>query len=155
MVLEIVKTLLRLDCRIHIGTATMPSVLYNEVLSILGGKDKVYEVKLPGDVLKSFNRHKIFKINSDDEIPNILDQAFRNREKVLVVFNTVKQAQDAFKTFSERFTKIPMMLIHSRFRRGDRVELETRLKRQFNGDGSKEFGDGLCPCLVVSTQVVK
>ncbi|HOH23702.1 MAG: CRISPR-associated helicase Cas3' [Bacteroidales bacterium] len=155
MVLEIVKTLLRLDCRIHIGTATMPSVLYNEVLSILGGKDKVYEVKLPGDVLKSFNRHKIFKINSDDEIPNILDQAFRNREKVLVVFNTVKQAQDAFKTFSERFTKIPMMLIHSRFRRGDRVELETRLKRQFNGDGSKEFGDGLCPCLVVSTQVVE
>ena len=47
------------------------------------------------------------------------------------------------------------MLIHSRFRRGDRVELETRLKRQFNGDGSKEFGDGLCPCLVVSTQVVE
>ena len=155
MVLEIVKTLLRLNCRIHIGTATMPSVLYNELITILGGKDKVYEVKLSDEILNSFNRHRIYKINDEDDIYNILEESFGNNEKVLVIYNTIKQAQDAFKTFSERHPDIPMMLIHSRYRRGDRVELEFRLKREFNGDGSNEFGNGLCPCLVVSTQVVE
>jgi CRISPR-associated endonuclease/helicase Cas3 len=55
----------------------------------------------------------------------------------------------------EIFPEIPIMLIHSRFKRGDRVALETRLKTEFNGDGSKEFADGLMPCLVISTQVVE
>jgi CRISPR-associated endonuclease/helicase Cas3 len=155
MVLEIVKTLLRLDCRIHIGTATMPSVLYAELLSILGGKENVYEVKLTGNLLNSFNRHEIFKMGNEDETYNILNQAFRNNEKVLVIYNTIKQAQDAFKVFVKDFPDVPMMLIHSRFKRGDRVDLENRLKKEFNGNGSKEFGNGFCPCLVVSTQVVE
>lgn len=37
MVLEIIKVLLKLECSIHIGTATMPSAMYNESLSLLGG----------------------------------------------------------------------------------------------------------------------
>ena len=155
MVLEIVRALLRLNCRIHIGTATMPSVLYNELLFILGGKENVYEVKLSDVVIDTFNRHKIYKINEIDEIFNILSYAFKNKEKVLVIFNTIKQAQNAYKVFSEKFSNIPMMLIHSRFKRADRVKLETCLKNKFNGDGSKEFGNGLCPCLVISTQVVE
>ena len=47
------------------------------------------------------------------------------------------------------------MLIHSRFKRGDRVTLETKLKTEFNGDQSLQFGNGLNPCIVVSTQVVE
>ncbi|NJO01690.1 MAG: DEAD/DEAH box helicase, partial [Bacteroidia bacterium] len=65
MVLEIVKTLLRLDCRMHIGTATMPSVLYNELLNILGGKDETYEVKLEDAVLDTFNRHQVYKLSDE------------------------------------------------------------------------------------------
>ena len=106
-------------------------------------------------VIDTFNRHKIYKINEIDEIFNILSYAFKNKEKVLVIFNTIKQAQNAYKVFSEKFSNIPMMLIHSRFKRADRVKLETCLKNKFNGDGSKEFGNGLCPCLVISTQVVE
>lgn len=154
MVLEIVKTLLRLDCRIHIGTATMPSVLYDELLSILGGKENVYEVKLSDEILDSFNRHEVYKIE-DGEVEGILDKAFKNNEKVLVIYNTIKEAQEAYKIFTEKYPNISKMLIHSRFRRGDRVELEKQLKTKFNGDGSPEFGTGLSPCLVVSTQVVE
>ncbi|NJL77342.1 MAG: DEAD/DEAH box helicase [Saprospiraceae bacterium] len=47
MVIEIVKMLLRLDCRVHIGTATMPSVLYDELLKILGGKNRSMKSNLP------------------------------------------------------------------------------------------------------------
>ena len=153
MVLEIVKALLHFDCCIHIGTATMPSVLYNELLQILGGTENVYEVKLTDEILDSFDRHIIFKQETELEIIPILEEAFERKEKVLVVFNTIKNAQNAFKDYSEHFPNIPMMLIHSRFRRRDRVTLETKLKKEFNGDGQNNPGKS--PCLVVATQVVE
>jgi CRISPR-associated endonuclease/helicase Cas3 len=132
----------------------MPSVLYNELLKILGGKDEVYEVSLPDDLLDTFDRHQIEKVEDEAFIQPILEEAFKNNEKVLVIFNTVNKAQAAYKELIEQFPDIPKMLIHSRFKRGDRVRLETDLKTKFNGDGEK-FGNGLMPCLVVSTQVVE
>lgn len=157
MVLEIVKTLLKLDCRIHIGTATMPSLLYNAVLNLLKEKGEVYEVKLEDEVLDGFDRHIVHKMESEEEIDAVLTKAFDQKEKVLVIFNTVKKAQSEFKrlTAKKEFQNIPAMLIHSRFRRGDRVALEERLKKEFNGDGSEQYADGLNPCLVISTQVVE
>ncbi|PZX51583.1 CRISPR-associated endonuclease/helicase Cas3 [Algoriphagus ratkowskyi] len=157
MVLEIVKALIRLDCRIHIGTATMPTVLYNELLNMLGGKEQVYEVSLAKEILDTFDRHRIDKLEDESMIEGILRDAFANNEKVLVIFNTIKKAQDFYKKIEEEedFRFISKMLIHSRFKRGDRVELETKLKSEFNGDGSELFGNGLMPCMVVSTQVVE
>ena len=155
MVLEIVKMLLMLDCHIHIGTATMPSVLYKDLLQILGGQELVYQVKLTDNVLDSFNRHQIYKMEDDTGIMEILSDAFNNNEKVLVIYNTINKAQKAFKSLSNSFPNVPRMLIHSRYKRGDRVTLETSLKTQFNGDGSADFGDGFKPCFVVSTQVVE
>jgi CRISPR-associated endonuclease/helicase Cas3 len=155
MVIEIVKALLKLDCQIHIGTATMPQVLYDELISIMGGREDVYEVKLDSEVLITFNRHIIYKHNSFEETLPIIKEAINKQEKILVIFNTVKKAQQAFKEFEMEFPGIDKMLIHSRYRRGDRVLLESKLKKEFNGDGSREFGDGLKPCLVVSTQVVE
>ncbi|MDI9874220.1 CRISPR-associated helicase Cas3' [Flectobacillus rivi] len=155
MVLEIVKTLLRLNCRIHIGTATMPSVLYNELKKILGGENHVYEVKLSDEILDTFNRHQVSKIEAEEIILDILKKAFEQKEKVLMVYNTINKAQNAYLFLKEMFPEIPVMLIHSRFKRGDRVVLETRLKTEFNGDESEKFGNGLMPCLVISTQVVE
>lgn len=155
MVIEIVKALLKLNCRIHIGTATMPKILYYELVKILGGKEKVYEVKLDPEILNTFNRHIIFKHDSFEETLPLIKNAINEKEKILVVFNTVKKAQNAYKEFEKEFPNIEKMLIHSRFRRGDRVILESKLQKQFNGDGSSENGDGLKPCLVVSTQVVE
>lgn len=155
MVLEIVRTLLRLECRIHIGTATMPSFLYNEVLKLLKEHGEVYEVKLLDEVLDKFDRHIVHKMENEAEIDDVLQTAFDQKEKVLVIFNTVQKAQMEYKRLTERFPNIPSMLIHSRFRRGDRVRLEKRLKSEFNGDGSAEYDDGFKPCFVISTQVVE
>jgi CRISPR-associated endonuclease/helicase Cas3 len=154
MVLEIIKALLRLGCRLHIGTATMPTVLYDQILDLLGGEPNTYQIRLSDEVLDSFDRHVIHKLEDSSQIHAILEKAFDAQEKVLVIFNTVKEAQNAYLRFSEAFPCIPKMLIHSRFRRGDRVELERRLKEEFNGDNSA-FEGGIRPCLVVSTQVVE
>lgn len=150
MVLEIVKALLTLKCRVHIGTATMPSVLYNELLRILGGTKNVYEIKIPNDVLKTFNRHQIFKIEDEGETDRILLEAFAKKEKVLVIYNTVKKAQNAYEHYEEIFPEVKKLLIHSRFRRGDRFGRETVLKENFDS-GKPEYSS----CLVVSTQVVE
>lgn len=153
MVLEIVRTLLRLDCRIHIGTATMPTLLYKEVHQLLMEKGEVYEVKLPDEQLDEFDRHLTYKMDSEEEIDDILRTAFEQEEKVLLIFNTVKKAQAQYKRLIQQFPDVPAMLIHSRFRRADRVKLEERLKQEFNG--SEQSGPGFKPCLVVSTQVVE
>lgn len=155
MVLEIIKTLLQLDCRLHIGTATMPSLLYNEILQLLQANDDVYEVKLDDKILDGFDRHIVHKMKDETEIDIVLKNAFTQKEKVLVIFNTVKKAQEEFIRLSKKFPAIPSMLIHSRFRRGDRIALENRLKSEFNGDGSEQYGNGLTPCFVISTQVVE
>jgi CRISPR-associated endonuclease/helicase Cas3 len=157
MVLEIVDALRRLDCRVHIGTATMPSKLYQELLRRLGGPDEVAEVQLAPDVLASFDRHAVYKIARDPDDPAawpqaadaILTQAFAAGEKVLVICNTVFGAQQQYKQLRDLFPDVKRLLLHSRFKRGDRAERERRLEEEFNNPAVPG------PCLVVSTQVVE
>lgn len=147
IVLKIVEILYSLDCRIHIGTATMPTELYNKLLNILGGKDKVYEVCLDAETLDSFDRHIIHKIESINNAESIIDEAITNNQKILIVCNQVKRAQNLYQELSERYPTISKMLIHSRFKRGVRKRLETDLKNKYN-----ELTNA---CIVVSTQVVE
>lgn len=147
MVIEIVKVLVDFNCRIHIGTATMPSPLYKTLLSLLGGPEKVDEVSLNNDELKNFNRHQIYKHETDFNYHPLLSEAISNNEKVLVILNTVKQAQSTFSAMKNEYPEIDILLIHSRFKRKDRIALERRLTEDYNK--SKKA------CIVVSTQVVE
>lgn len=153
MVLEIVKVLKHFGCRIHIGTATMPSVLYNELLEILGGSDAVFEVKLEEEELDKFNRHKIYKLKNDEGIIPVIQNAIDGEEKLLIVCNTIKKAQEVYKQMIDLFPNIHKMLIHSRFKRSDRFQRELLLKERFNGNGKEN--KGIKPCIVVATQVVE
>ena len=148
IVLRIIEILVALDCRVHIGTATMPSVLYNKILALLGGKEKVYEVKLDDATLDSFNRHQVFKLGNKDEAFQVIADSVDNNRKVLIVCNQVKRAQQMYETISELYPEVDKMLIHSRFKRKDRARLEDELKNAYN------CMDGV-PCIVVSTQVVE
>lgn len=148
IVLRIIEILMTLGCRIHIGTATMPSALYDEVLRRLGGEKAVYEVKLDDNVLGTFNRHEIFKLTSAEDMYDIVSDAVGKGMKVLIVCNQVKRAQDTYKAVTEMYPNIDKMLVHSRYKRGDRARLEKNLKEDFNTMHDM-------PCIVVSTQVVE
>lgn len=147
MVVELVKMLLRLDCRIHIGTATMPSDLYHKLLDVLGGKTKVYEVKLSDQVLSQYNRHVVHKHHSMDELDETIARAIEENEKLLFVVNRVNYAQDLYEQLQIKHPHIPILLIHSRFHRGDRAKLEQKLHDEFNTMTTA--------CIVVATQVVE
>jgi CRISPR-associated endonuclease/helicase Cas3 len=151
MVLEIVKVLLKLDCSIHIGTATMPTVMYEELRALLGGPEKTYEVSLSKRHLVTYNRHHVFKLSDWTEATAIVRVAMESKEKVLIVCNTVKKAQEVFGQLERAFSQYPHMLVHSRFRRKDRAEKERRLRDEFEG----KDGQGFRPCWVVATQVVE
>lgn len=147
IVLRIIEILLALNCRIHIGTATMPSALYEKVLSLLGDKEKVYEVRLPDQTLDTFNRHIIYKVESFTLCRDLLADAIEHQQKILIVCNQVKRAQQIYLELSDRYPDVQRMLIHSRFKRGDRQRLEQELKNKFNSLSET--------CIVVSTQVVE
>ena len=132
IVLRIVEILVALNCRIHVGTATMPTILYQEIIKRLGGKENVYEVRLTDNILTTFNRHEVYKLNSIDECDSIIEQAISEKKKLLIVCNQVRRSQELYQILHDRYCHIKKMLIHSRFKRGRRRELEKLLKDEFN-----------------------
>jgi CRISPR-associated endonuclease/helicase Cas3 len=147
MVIEIIKALIKLNCRIHIGSATMPSILQKKILKLLGGKKRTYYVTLPEETLDTFDRHIVHKCLSFEETIPVIRQSLLENKKVLIVCNKVDIAQQQLKKCQELFSDVPKMLLHSRFRRQDRAELEKKLREEYDASSKA--------CLVISTQVVE
>lgn len=147
IVLKIVEILCNIGCKVHIGTATMPIVLYNRLIDILGGKENVYEVSLPDEVLNTFDRHIVHKADSIESLKAIIDEAIKEKQKILMVCNQVKRSQKLYTNLVDNYPDVLKMLVHSRYKRGKRSQLESDLRNIYNN----------CPeaCLVVSTQVVE
>lgn len=148
IVLRIIEVLVSLNCRIHIGTATMPTELYNQILELLGGSSNVYEVRLNNEVLETFNRHQVYKLKDNGKMFDVIDDSVKSNKKILIVCNQVERAQKIYDTISCEYQSIDKMLIHSRYKRKDRTLLEDTLREEFNTMDNK-------PCIVVSTQVVE
>jgi len=147
IVLKIVEILCSIGCRVHIGTATMPKVLYDRLVEILGGKSNIYEVSLPEIALNTFDRHIIHKANSIELLKKVIDDAIELKQKILLVCNQVKRAQKLYKSLALDYPDVQKMLVHSRFKRGKRSLLEDDLRNIYNKSTEA--------CLVVSTQVVE
>ena len=155
IVLKIIQVLKYLGCNIHIGTATMPKLLYNRILDLLG-KENVLEVKLEESELEQFNRHIIYKIDSWDRAFEVIKQSVNEQKKVLVVCNRVKAAQEQYMRLKELFPDIPILLIHSRFTKSDRDEKECLLLGLDDvGKPNGNYNTSSEACIVVATQVVE
>lgn len=154
IVLKLVDVLKSIGCKIHIGTATMPSILYNKILNMLG--DDVLQMRLSIDDMNQFNRHRVHKIDSFESSKDIIDEAVSKNEKVLIVLNRVERAQSVYTQLQEANPHIPILLLHSRFKRGDRNEKERRLiGLDSNGEPVGEFNTSDKACIVISTQIVE
>lgn len=147
IVLKVVEVLDSIGCRIHVGTATMPTVLYQRLMDILGGKLNVSEVHLPDEVLNTFDRHIIHKAESIESLKRVMVDAILQKQKILLVCNQVQRAQKLYERFISDYPEVPKMLVHGRFKRGKRNQLENDLRNIYNRSP--------VACLVVSTQVVE
>ena len=146
MVLQIVRMLVELGCRVHIGTATIPSALADALVEVLGGEEEVQQIQLDDETLDTFNRHRIHKCRSMEAAWTDLDDLLEQGSRVLFVSNQVDSAQQRFRKVRERYPEVPAMLIHSRYKRSDRAELEDQIEVFEQQDG---------PCVVCATQVVE
>ncbi len=154
IVLKLIEVLKVLGCNIHIGTATMPSILYNRIKEILG--KEVLEVKLKDEQLDQFNRHIIHKIADFEAALPIIKPAIERNQKILVVLNKVKTAQNVFEILKGQYPNVPILLLHSRFKRGDRNSKEKQLLGlDEKGKATGIYNTGKSACIVVSTQIVE
>lgn len=148
VVLHIIRVLRELDCNIHVGTATMPTVLHQKVLELLG-KDETYEVGLSREEMDSFDRHRIYKLQEHTDLFTVIEEEIASNRKILIVCNQVARAQKMYDDIRERYPDMDsVMLIHSRFRRSDRILLEKMLKKISDNERDSPF-------VVVATQVVE
>ena len=155
IVLKIVHVLKDLGCRVHIGTATMPTFLYNQILELLG-EENVFEVQLDTEELDHFDRHTVHQIDSWESALPLINRAIDEDKKVLLVCNRVQSAQQVFYSVTQLHPNIPTMLLHSRFKRGAREQKEKQLiGKDKNGKPAGEFNTSTKACIVVSTQVVE
>ncbi|WP_080055559.1 CRISPR-associated helicase/endonuclease Cas3 [Spirosoma aerolatum] len=114
-----------LHVKVMIMTATMPTFLKKELEDAIG---KFTEVKASPKLYSQFVRHRLQLQNG--LLTNSLDlirQTLAEGKKVLVVCNTVKNAQMVFNELNERVENA--VFLHSAFNGRDRNSYELELKR--------------------------
>lgn len=145
IIIKMVEILKNINCKIHVGTATLPSILYNRILKVLG-ENNVLQTKLNDEELETYNRHIIHKRDTWDDVESKIDEAIEINEKVLLIKNNVRESQEIYLYYKEKYKNVDVLLLHSRFKRGRRNELENILM---------EYNESNKPCIVISTQVVE
>ena len=121
---KFVKT--ELNGRLLFMTATMPEFLKNIFQKELQISQ---EIKMEKPELNKFTRHKINILpgNIKDNI-GLIKKDIQNGKKVLVVVNTVKQAQNIFSNLADLTSN--SALLHSRFILRDREKIESTLNNR-------------------------
>lgn len=111
-----------LNVNVCLMTATLPSFLKREFVKAIGDFN---EVTADEALYRSFVRHKVRVEEGllSEHIPDI-QKRLNNGDKVLVVCNTVKQAQLIYNTL----VTACKVLLHSAFNGVDRNEKESKLK---------------------------
>ena len=110
------------DAKFCIMTATMPQFLKQMISDVL---HEPQQIEMPSEERDKFTRHHVHLLdgNIQNSIPQI-EQRLQQGQRVLVVCNTVKQAQTAFELLRDA-TDNPKLL-HSRFilKHRERIEKE-------------------------------
>lgn len=136
-----------LQVKVMIMTATLPTFLKKEIEQAIGSFD---EVCASDELYQKFRRHKVvLKSGLLKDNLKIIANDIEAGKKVLVVCNTVQQAQEVYQTLAKD-AKVKSVLLHGGFCGADRNEHEqTLLKAEKNENKSQEVK------LLVGTQAIE
>ena len=127
LILTMIKKLCEdYDAKFCIMTATMPKFLKDMIREALG---ELAQVEMAPEERDKFTRHRVQLLdgNIHDAIPKIKAR-LKEGQRVMVVCNTVKQAQNVFKELQEIVADDKAKLLHSRFILRDRERIEKELE---------------------------
>jgi CRISPR-associated endonuclease/helicase Cas3 len=131
-----------LNVRLMIMTATLPTFLKNELSAAIGNFS---EIKADEALYSQFTRHRLKLVEGIFDTAPIIE-CLKNGKKVLVVCNTVKQAQTTYNALKKYVKRA--VLLHSAFNGEDRTIHEKNLKEGEN--------DKINPIqLLVGTQAIE
>ena len=116
----------QLGAKVHIMTATMPVFLRKKLEEAIGEHTFIQADDL---LYKSFERHSVHVLNGllRDDL-SIIQKRLDKGDRVLVVCNTVAEAQYVFGRLHQKGTK-NKALLHSAFNGEDRFDKEQLLKK--------------------------
>lgn len=121
-VLELLRFLkYKLDCRICIMSASIPSVLQNLIKERLDINKVIYAEDYDIKIRHRINRVDKTIFDDIDKIKNDLD----NGRQVIICVNNVNTSQEIYKMFKDNYS---CKLIHGRFNTRDREKAEQGLK---------------------------
>ena len=126
----------RMQGKIFIMTATLPTFLKNKIGSAIGNYEEIYAEP----ELYAFTRHRVaLEDGLLSEKLHLIEKDLKVSKRVLVVCNTVEQSRKVFEQFQSRHDAL---LIHGRFAAEDRAKIERRLRKKL-------------PMLLVGTQAIE
>lgn len=166
IVVKFIEHIVQMGGKFLLMTATLPGFIKEEIVKRTELKDEeilnLFEVD---EQLRDFSKHKLeliierYRENqlsySKESLQKIINKAKDNGgNRVLVVLNTVKQAQAVFNDLIKSGAKdIEIKLFHSRYTQRHRKETEDNLN-DFIGNNEKSRNDKRAKILV-ATQVVE
>ncbi len=125
LILAMIKKLCEdYDAKFCIMTATMPQFLKHKISEVL---DEPSQIEMEAKNRDKFTRHRVELLdgNIQTAIP-LIEERLGRGQRVLVVCNTVKQAQDVFQEL--QYVAENPKLLHSRFILKDREQIEKGLE---------------------------
>ena len=116
----------KMEGKIFIMTATLPTFLKERIKLII--KDNYTEIKADDDLYESFKRHKLkLKDGLLSDNYQLIENALKKYDKVLVVCNTVDSSRNVYNRFKKDYNSL---LIHGRFAAKDRNNIEKSLREE-------------------------
>lgn len=151
-ILAMVRLWERLGGSVAVLSATLPAALAGLLRNTLHGEVAEVETGDAGWPVRHRVRIRHRHVTAPETHAEI-EERLATGEAVLVVVNSVAQAQEMFAQLApevrRRYGPDAATLLHSRFRRGDRTALEERIGDRHGVRGERK------PGLVVATQVVE
>lgn len=165
IVVKFIEHIVQMGGKFLLMTATIPSFIQKEIVRRIGTDFKTLNLFENDSELASFSKHKVqVKVEgykedqlsySEGLIQEIINKAKEvGGSRILVVLNTVKQAQAVFEGL-QKVAKgsVDIQLFHSRFTQKNRKDKESKLAK-FIGNNDDSRKDKR-PKILVATQVVE
>lgn len=165
IIVKFIEYIVQMGGKFLLMTATIPSFIQKEIFRRIGADFKMLNLFEKDTELADFSKHKVqLKVENYKEdqrsyskelIQEILSKAIDNGgSRVLVVLNTVKQAQAVFNDLKDSVKdSVDIRVFHSRFTQRHRKDKESELAK-FIGNNDDSRADKR-PKILVATQVVE
>ena len=137
------------DVRVCTLTATMPTWLRTLVTDATAATP----IRASADIYENFRRHRLELLDEELNSPAVIGRIgaeARDGRSVLVVANTIREAQETWQQFRRLLPQTATLLLHSRFNGRDRSACEADIVDRLNAGAATST-----PFVLVSTQAVE